>query len=211
MRGIAIRFGALAAGLAALLTGGGAEAQAYGDGTRASLYLALGGGGETEYEADPSSALFDGSVDNEATVGLGGRIETPLGDYLALGLDVTMLSYEVDGADRDLSGHFDLWAKGRFMLDLGIGPDLEVYVGVPVGFSVVSVERNTSLDREERSLGWNIGALVGGQLFLSETFGAFLELGWRRVQVYNRVPSFDLDLTSRTNQFAFNVGGTMVF
>src|SRR5512139_3511323 len=94
-----------------------AAAQSVEDSPRAMVYLALGGGGETELEINPSS-IFEGTVDNEASVGIGARFEVPFLDYLGLGAQIDLISYEVDGSDRRPSGHFDLWVKGRYAIDL---------------------------------------------------------------------------------------------
>ena len=187
-----------------------AMAQSVADSSRVMLYLAVGGGGETELETDPASIL-EGTVDNEATVGVGARFEAPLMDYLSLGAMVDLLSYEIDGADRRPSGHFDLWAKARYVVDMDGDLALEAYLGVPVGFSVVAYESSDLLKREKRWLGWNIGALLGAQLFFTERFGAMLEAGWRRFQVYNETDGGDTEASFTSNQFAFNMGGVFLF
>lgn len=185
-----------------------AEAQSVEDSARAMLYFAIGGGGETSIESDPG---LDFTVDNDATVGIGARIEFPLMAYVSIGAQIDMLSYEPEGVERNISGHFDLWAKGRYVFDLSPDLTLEAYGGIPIGLSVLRIEENPALKRPNNGIGWNIGLLAGAQLFFSDRFGATLEMGWRRVQVYNEDASGAVEFTTKMNQFALNMGGVMLF
>lgn len=189
-----------------------AEAQSVDDSPRAMLYLAVGGGGEADFSSDPSSPL-DGSLNNEATVGVGARVEFPIMDYVSLGGQVELLSYEIDGAgfDREISGHFDLWAKGRYVFELSSDLDLEAYAGIPIGFSVVSIQNSPGLEHQDNYLGWNMGLLMGGQLFFSERFGAMLEMGWRHINAHNQIAGGGADLKTKVNQFALNLGAVVLF
>ena len=177
------------------------------------LYLAVGGGGDTDLEVDPTSPLLGNgfSVDNHASVGAGLRLEHPLGGFLVLGAQAELLSYDTAGGDRDIGGHFDLWVKGRQLHRYNSRVEQESYVGIPVGFSVVRFDDNPLLKREGNSLGWNIGALLGIQLIIDARYGTLIELGWRRIEVYNEEVASGSNLSSASNQFAFNAGYALHF
>jgi hypothetical protein len=51
---------------------------------------------------------------------------------------------------------------------------VEVYAGVPVGFSVLFPQYENDM------LGWNIGVLAGVQLFFGKRVGLVTEVGWLR-------------------------------
>ncbi|MFO0694678.1 MAG: hypothetical protein U0230_14045 [Polyangiales bacterium] len=181
------------------------------DGLRAILYFDVGGGGTQKFEFDPSSGGSNGSVDNDPTVGLGLRIEHTLSDYLALGAQAELLSYKLEGADRNIGGHFDGWIKSRYLHRINANVAQETYLGMPVGFSIIRFDSNPTLTRETSSLGWNIGLLAGTQFLVRGRLGTMLEMGWRRIELHNEVAASGANLTTKQNQFVLNIGYLMHF
>lgn len=181
------------------------------DGFRAHLYFDVSGGGTTQVDVSPSSAGGGGSVDNDPTVGAGLRIEHTLGDFLALGGQAEILSYKLEGADRNIGGHFDLWVKARYLHAINANLAQESYLGMPVGFSIVRFDQNPALTRDTSSLGWNIGLLAGTQFLVRGRLGTMLEMGWRRIELHNEVAASGANLTSKSNQFVLNIGYVMRF
>jgi len=173
-------------------------------------YFAVGGGGSAKTQNDSGGTGLP-TVDDDATVGVGARMERPFVGDLSIGGQIDFLSYKTEGIDRDISGNFDLWLKARHFRQLTSGVAEEAYIGIPVGFSLLRIADNPALERQGNALGWNIGVMVGGSLFFDAHFGTLIELGWRRIQVYNQEAITGTDVTVITNQFAMNIGYVVVF
>lgn len=188
------------------------DASPSGDEMRLMVFFAVGGGGNAVVDIDPPSGTLGpgGSFDNNATVGAGIRLEFPLIANLSVGFQADLLSYATEITNRDIGGHFDLWLKTRHYDQIKPNIAQEYYLGVPVGFTVQSIATNPQFEREGASLGWNIGALVGYQLFV-DRYGSLLEMGWRRVDVRNEESGTDSVQTTVTNQFHLNIGYLVLF
>lgn len=183
-----------------------------GDEMRLMIFFAVGGGGNADVDFDPADPMYGPGVtaDNNATVGAGIRLEFPLIANLSVGFQADILSYASEITNRDIGGHFDLWLKTRHYDQIKHNIAQETYLGIPVGFTVQSIAANSDFEREGASLGWNIGALVGYQLFVGR-YGSLLEMGWRRVEVNNEVSASGSHQTTVTNQFHLNLGYMVTF
>lgn len=183
-----------------------------GDEMRIMIFFAVGGGGDAVLDVNPPSPTLGSGVrvDNNATVGAGIRLEVPLFAYLSVGFQADLLSYATQVTNRDIGGHFDLWLKTRYYDQIKPGIAQEYYLGIPVGFTVQSIATNPALERDGASLGWNIGVLLGYQVFVGR-YGSLLEMGWRRVDVNNEESTTGSELNTVTNQFHLNVGYLVLF
>ncbi len=186
------------------------EAPRIQDSARAVLFFSVSGGGETDFDYD-AAGVSGFSVDNNASVGAGVRLEFPVMGGLAVGVEVDLLGYKLQGSDRDLSGHFDLWVKTRHLRAISSTLTQETYLGIPVGLSIVTFPENPALRRGQNALGWNIGVMVGGQFMVNGRYGTMLEMGWRRVETYNEDLVAGSKFSAISNQFVFNVGYVALF
>ena len=153
-----------------LLLGSVAEAQ-----PRVGAYLATGLGGEGTAE----QGGFSGDFDLDPTVGVGVRLELPVGELLHLSPFAEFDAYKADGADgRDLGIDAGLMLRVGPTLDVGT-MRLEVYGAIPVGFSAYFPDGS-----DETMLGFNVGAMGGAQLHVNERVAVMLEMGWQMHRVY---------------------------
>lgn len=174
---------------------------------RVGTYFVLGAGGEGDLDSEVPALGGEGDLD--ATVGFGLRAEMPVMDYLSIGGLFELVGYQFDdtSADRNLAIDMSFWIKGRYVIELTRDLDLEVYLGLPFGFTGYFPDG----DAFDNSFGFNTGLLGGGQLILGR-FAVFTEMGWRHRHTYwdeeNGAASIDFDLAH--NQFAFHLGAMLL-
>jgi hypothetical protein len=134
---------------------------------RVAPYFLLGFGGVSQ------------GVELAATVGLGGRVEYPVWDYIEVGADLSWaaLKFEFPGADRSHVLDFDPFVKGRYVFEVA-GMPMEIYALVPIGYS------HFFADQGSNEPGWNIGFLAGAELLLTDWIGVFAELGFKHHEFY---------------------------
>ncbi|MEO0324028.1 MAG: outer membrane beta-barrel protein [Myxococcota bacterium] len=166
--------------------------------------LVLGFGGEAEISGDGGSVSFD----LDPTVGLGLRYQVPLSRRLSLGGLFEFRSFEEDqSTDRQSVLDFDLFVKASFGVVLG-SKDVELYGLVPLGLSIGPTDDDLDRLGASTGFGFNLGLLAGVQLLVTERVGLFVEMGWRRHQVFYDSDLGDVDVTA--NQFAMNLGAAYV-
>lgn len=175
-------------------------------GPSASLYFALGAGGELDVETDAPLGLGDYSPDLDPTLGFGLRIEVPILSILSVGGLFEMGGYKADDVDReaDLYFDFDVFAKIGPTLELSQDLDLEIYGIVPFGFSIYRPDA----DDIDALKGLNFGFGGGAALYLGK-FAFFAEIGMRHRRVYDEVR--DVDVRIASTQAMMNFGATIVF
>ncbi len=166
--------------------------------------LVLGFGGEAEISSDAGSASFD----LDPTVGVGLRYQLPVSDLLSVGGLFEFRSFEEDqSTDRQSVLDLDLFLKASYGIVLG-SRDLELYGLVPVGLSIGPTDDDLDALGASTGFGFNLGLLAGAQLLVTENVGLFVEMGWRRHQVFYDSRFGDFDVTA--NQFAMNLGAAYV-
>jgi hypothetical protein len=179
---------------------------------RVAAYLALGLGGE--WDGTAGSLRSEGELD--ATVGFGVRAEVPVFDFLTVGGMLEGLTYEPSGrsdTEREWAFNFDLLVRVRYIFEVVRGQlFLEPYVGLPIGFTFAMLPAPSG-GGDEAWPGWNTGVLGGLAVLTSSRFGGFFELGWRHLEVHNRltttvpiVGEIRTDLSVVVNELALNVG-----
>lgn len=172
---------------------------------RVSALFTMGLGGGLRFEADPDILLVpDGRSDLEPTFGAAVRGEIFVARYLGIGGELGLASYSVEDAeDRELTVDIDLWLRPRLPFVLSGALELELYVGIPIGFTLY---RPSDPDLENL-LGFNFGALGGLSFAPHENVAVFVEVGWRHRQVYDEVTIFDThDVTLKTDQAHLAIG-----
>lgn len=173
---------------------------------RISGLFALGLGGGLHFSVDPDILFVrEGRSDLDPTLGGAARAEVFVHDLLGVGLQVELASYLVRDADeRELTVDVDLWLRPRLVVPLSGALALELYVGVPIGFTLY---RPSSGDLENL-YGYNVGLLPGVSMSVHARLAIFVETGWRHRQVFR---TFDLlgreyDSRLRTHQAHVGVG-----
>ena len=147
-----------------------AEAQ-----TRVGAYFAAGLGGQGTAE----QGGFSGDFDLDPTLGVGLRLEVPVGDLIHVSPFAEFDAYKADGASgRDLGLDAGVMLRVGPRLDLG-AVDLEVYGAIPIGFSAYFPDAD-----DVTMLGFNVGAMAGAQLHVNERVAVMLEMGWQMHRVY---------------------------
>ena len=169
------------------------------DGNRLAAHLALGAGGEVTIDPDDTG---EADVDLDATVGLGIRYELVLGDLLSIAPMFEWLTYELDGfdVDREHIMNFDVFIKLRGTVYRSGTTNLELYGGIPVGFTVAT--RSEFGGDDDPLLGFNLGVMGGLAAFFGK-FGVFVEIGWRGHQVWRN------DVRYGANQAGIHLGGAI--
>jgi len=185
------------------------------DDVQLAAWFVLGAGGGAELEGELGGREETLDYDLDPTVGLGLRGEVPLMDYFAIGglLELSWLRLDDDDPgtdeDRNLAADFSLWLKPRYWLSTS-SFELELYLGIPFGFTVLQGDDELDTDA---ALGFNVGLLGGAQIVFGKV-GAFVELGWRRHQVFPEdvelpfVGTID-EITLRANQFRMHFGAAI--
>lgn len=178
------------------------------DATRVSLHLALGVGGEYAIVPEAGRVL---EADLDPTLGFGARLEVPIHDYVVIGGMFELGGLKVDDVERDadLLLDFDLWVKGRYFSELAGDAGLEIYVGLPIGFTLFRFDDEDA----DNQAGFNVGVLAGAVLFFDQ-LGFFTEVGWRRHQFRDEVDLGFLgreDVKVRMNQAALSFGAVLAF
>jgi len=176
------------------------------DQVRLGGFFALGLGGDANYEGP----LLSSSPGLDPTLGFGVRIEGSVWDYLSIGAQFELLTFEADILDgeRETVLNGDLLFRVKYLIELEPASlYLEPYVALPVGFSAGILDDIDGTD-DEAWPGWNIGAMAGAYLLTSAQIGFFLEAGWRYHQVFSNVTvgPIENDYQIETHQFALNVG-----
>jgi hypothetical protein len=182
------------------------------DATRLATYLALGFGGD----ADTTVGDLSGSASLDPTVGFGARVEQPLHEFVVVGGAFELLTFEADVRDSEREALFDFDGLLRIRYPFQVANRslwIEPYVALPLGFSMAVLD-DPDGSGDEVWPGWNIGALAGVYLLLTDApFGFFFEAGWRHHQVYNEAQGpfgADVDLKLVTNQFAMHLGAAFL-
>ncbi len=175
------------------------------DDIRGAFYFLLGMGGEADTEVDPD-IIPGNEVDLDPTVGFGVRVERPMLPFLTLGALPEFGAIKAGGADPAADSALDLapLAPGRSSTTLDRTMSLEIYGAIPFGYSYLRLEDNDILESPH---GFNLGVLVGAQLFIGR-IGVMTEFGWRRHQLYDEEGDFDIEMT--WNQAALNFGAVML-
>ena len=165
--------------------------------TQFEAYLVTGFGGSVSLSQD---GFGSGDADLDPTVGLGLRLDLPLGDMITLGPIAELHSYQTDGATgRDLALDAGLVLRVGHVFNAG-GMDLDVYGAVPAGFTVYFPDDDFDSDN---FIGFNVGLFGGAQLFVTRRVGIMAEMGWQLHNVYND------ESTLTANQFRMNVGAVL--
>lgn len=154
--------------------------------------------------------------DMGTSLGVAAQAEAPLSRYFSFGGLVGALWFDPEsiGAntiDRSVLVDINLIAKLRYPFGLGENHG-EIYLGVPGGLtlSFLDTSLENTLGNDVRvGLGFNVGAVVGTQLFLTRSFGIMGEAGyqyhWFRHSVDRPLGgTFDTDL--HFGQFVVNAG-----
>ncbi|MBX3250752.1 MAG: hypothetical protein KF901_26470 [Myxococcales bacterium] len=175
-------------------------------GARVAAYLPVQGGGSILADFDPGGAP---RVALNASLGLGLRFEYPIMKYLSVGVLWELLSMRVDGRRNAIGMDTDLWIKGRYVFGITTRLDVEAYVGVPIGLSWMRTSEG-ALSIANPGVGLNTGFHTGATAIIDGRFGVFLDLGMRHRRIYTDT-AVGTDLTLSMSQFAWNVGGVLVF
>lgn len=170
----------------------------------AKLMFGLGG------ELDPDGV--PGDVDLEATYGLGLTFEVPVHEFVTIGGLLGLHSFQTEvEEDLDLDRHtmldLDVFAKLRYPTHLG-RMGFEPYLMIPLGLSIVFPNDDDEDDNIETGLGWNTALLFGAVLFVSDSVGLNLELGYAVHEVSHEVdtPVGDEDFEYSLSYMALNFG-----
>ncbi|MCA9617279.1 MAG: tetratricopeptide repeat protein [Myxococcales bacterium] len=178
----------------------------YGELFRFSALFTMGFGGGLRFDAEPEIFLVpNGRRDLEATFGAAVRGEVFVARYLGIGAEVGLASYSVEDAeDRELTIDLDLWLRPRLPFVLSDTLEVEIYVGIPFGFTIY----RPSGEDLENLLGFNAGFLGGMSFAVHQNLAVFAEVGWRHRQVYDEVEVLfeKRDITMRTDQAHVAVG-----
>lgn len=111
-----------------------------------------------------------------------------------------------DAEDRELTVDIDLWLRPRLPFVLSGAIELELYVGIPLGFTLFRPS-NEDLDN---LFGFNFGALGGISFAPHPNLAIFAEVGWRHRQVYDEVTIFQShDVTLKTDQAHLAIGASL--
>tara|TARA_B100001750_G_scaffold247268_1_gene272433 strand:+ start:2409 stop:3053 length:645 start_codon:yes stop_codon:yes gene_type:complete len=179
--------------------------------TRISGYFTLQACCEGHFiDRDEGTLDFGGDADMDPGFGFGLRAERRVADFLALGGLFEMLAWKLDGDDdREFFVDVDVFAKVPFEVPLTNSMALEVYALLPFGFTGAFQNEG---DESESAFGLNLG-LLGGAMLILDSFGFFVELGFRHHSVFGEA---DLGVATRDyrfglTQFAFNFGASVVF
>lgn len=132
--------------------------------------------------------------------GFGIRGEFPLGPYFAAGALIQWNVVRAAGVADDRLFDISGLVKGRYVFER-VAWGLEVYLGVPVGFTVLAPNGG-----DPAEIGWNMGVLGGAQLFLSARFGVLLEAGFTR-----QVVLFSSGTDVYILQGTINIGAVLSF
>ena len=183
-----------------------AQAQVVDDHLRLGGYFALGLGGD----ANTTSGSLSSTAGLEPTLGAGVRIERGVWDYISIGANFEVLTFELDtaGAEREAVIDIDAWVRVRYLIELDRDQlYLEPYIGLPLGFSA-GVLQDLDGSGDEIWPGWNTGVLAGAYLLTGNAIGFFVEGGWRYHQLFTnaRVAFADIDVRLETHQFAMQIG-----
>ncbi len=199
---------------AILLVSGTASAQGASarDDGRVSLIFGGGFGGESALTVDPDIDIVDSITtesDLDPSITLGFRYTHPLHTYVTLAAEMRFVFWHPDGQDdRNTFYDFTVMPAARYVFDVG-SLELEPYLGLPLGFTVNSLDEEPSDELGRASVGFNLGLLAGLAVQLPMGLGVFTELGWLHHQ------SFDSDDVASyrlvTNQFALHFGVSYAF
>lgn len=210
-----------------------------------------GGAGFTAYDRVPLERIFDDEWLALPAYGAGIRVEAPMNDWLAIGGMFELLRQPLDAGpnsfdelpeppvDPDpswahpLTSHYDIWIEFSRLQRAERRVPIELYVGVPVGFTFSTLSRHIvlplSIDpnavaspedfypyTRDNWYGWNTGLLTGSSFLLHERFAMSVEIGWRMVQVFNRARFSTASdywgaVRSTTNYASLNVGAALTF
>jgi len=195
--------------------------------------------------AVPICCLTDQSWRYGPFWGGGVRVEVPLSRFVVLGGNVELHRQPIDldpmfsdpspasvpnqPPRRALTSHYDLWLKLVPYVAEHRRVPIELYVGIPLGFTLSTasyyfppsryVDPNAYVPDDlqypfarEKWYGFDTGVLLGAQFLFQPRFAMTLEAGWRTIQAFNRWPSTAAWIAVRSASYygALNVG-TMFF
>ncbi|MCB9595336.1 MAG: hypothetical protein H6719_21635 [Sandaracinaceae bacterium] len=207
MKYLILLVGALLAPLAPTI----ASADVDDDYIRVGGYFALGLGGDATGQLNS----VDYSAGLDPTIGFGARVERGVWDYVSVGGNFELMTFEADVLDSEREAVFnlDLWVRVRYLFEVNRDLWIEPYVGLPIGLSLgVLRDIDDASGDDDVWPGWNTGVLAGIQVVTSASVGFFFEAGWRFHQVFtNGRIIVDIDAQLETNQFAMQLGAFALF
>jgi hypothetical protein len=179
---------------------------------RVGAYFALGLGGDIDADIDTPFGSTSGSDGLDATVGFGARGEVPIHQYVVIGGNFELLTFDSDDIDREAVFDIDAWAKGRYPVEINDGLTLEPYLGIQFGLALAVLDDSDG-SGDDVWPGFNVGVLAGAMLLIQEHFGVFLELGWRHHQVFHEEDTVIGNVETKlvTNQLGLHLGGLYQF
>jgi hypothetical protein len=162
-----------------------ASAQDDGDDITLAPRLHLRGlvtaGGQASLNVD------DNQAEDDLVVGYGGaaEIEFPVGRYISLGAGGTLTAWQADIEDDDTKRNFviDVDFVPRVRLPLGDRGRGVLYLGVPIGLAI-DIPSDDYADAVEgiggelsNGVGLHVGGRLGGQVFVTRSFGFVGDVG----------------------------------
>jgi hypothetical protein len=175
------------------------------------LMLTAAGEGETDFGTIAGVGTPTLSDDLEAGYGVGLAYMHPLLGLLALGGQISVLSWTSESAaDADLDRNLllDFSFVPQVNLDIAI---VEVYASLPIGFTLdfVGDDRSFSAGAASASVGtgtgYHIGLMLGARVALSRTFGLLGEIGYVAHSFSHEVEAMVLGVTA-SNDVDFSMG-----
>lgn len=164
----------------------------------------FGFAGEVDAAAAAAEEQSGSSTKLDPSLGAMLRMTFPLHPLFAVGLQTGGVFWRSGGGDFNPIADFDGVFKFRFPYKLRAQKSGEIYLAMPVGFSLGFLDDSSLVDFDP-GLGWNIGVLGGGQIFFGRRVGMMFELGWMRHAIERQ------DFSVKTNEggrgeidYAFN-------
>jgi len=122
-----------------------------------------------------------GPIDMDPSIYIGGRIDSAVHPWVAVGGQLQVQLWRNDAMNA-YNSRFDFDAVGKLRHVYHVGDhELEAYLVVPFGFTLATVKQNNT----NPGPGYNVGALVGAWLFLTEHYALSLEVGWMYHHTYH--------------------------
>lgn len=150
------------------------------DGARNKLRIApffsTAFGGSVHVDVDNFGSL--GNTDLDPAVGFGASVDGVMLPYFGLGGLLRFQWVKADQADkRSTDVDFALFPRARYPFAHG-----EVYLGLPVGFSLQWVPDSSfggglANVNVKTGYGWNVALIAGGQYLITDRLGVFGHLG----------------------------------
>jgi hypothetical protein len=156
------------------------------------LFALVQSGAAAQYNGPPSDATrvygglwlgFGGDAELDGDGAFGGSLRTTVGGQF--GLDVIGPRFFTLGAEVRVGAAKWKMGERTKLLDFALKPrlrlafddvPLELYAAVPIGITVPRLAN--AYEESEGSVGWNLGAGGGVNLFFTEDFGVNVEPMW---------------------------------